>query len=99
MLDVTKELFLLSLLTLSVVSGQAVSSDDTSRQQQSAQERLDHLRSLPYISAPVDPKARTGLLGMHESEVTDFSNHKKYVVDTELQFGDLVDGQGETGKK
>src|SRR5207248_1025611 len=27
------------------------------------------------------------LKGMHESEVTDFSNHKKYVVDTEMQFG------------
>ena len=36
------------------------------------------------------------LKGMHESEVTDFSNHKKYVVDTQLQFGDPVD---ETGKK
>jgi hypothetical protein len=36
------------------------------------------------------------LKGMHESEVTDFSNHKKYVVDTQLQFNDSVD---ETGKK
>jgi hypothetical protein len=30
------------------------------------------------------------LKGWHESEVTEFSNHRKYVVETELKFGEVV---------
>ena len=57
----TKELVLLSLLTLAVVP------NALAQQPEPPQDRLEQLRSLPYLASP-DPKARTGLLGIHESE-------------------------------
>jgi hypothetical protein len=46
---------------------------------------------LPY-KRQFTADARVLLLkGMHESEVTEFSNHKKYVVNTELKFGAAVE--------
>lgn len=56
------------LLTIALVSGAPGAAGNGQSRPQSTQERLEQLRSLPYTAAP-DPKARTGLLGMHESEV------------------------------
>ena len=60
----------LSLAVLMSVFSFSPDAGHPTAQQSSAQERLQALQSIPYISAPVDLSQQVGLLGMRESEVT-----------------------------